>query len=80
MQKLTDRSTQLEDAARQIGSTKRGDTTSSDYVSDAGTTISISDVARTKVTPDGDFHQVVLGIFIGNSPMDCELKNGLPGS
>ncbi|CAJ0722481.1 Chalcone-flavanone isomerase [Ralstonia pickettii] len=80
MQKLADRLTQLEDAMRQIGSTKRGDTINFDYAPDAGTTISINGVARTKAIPGEDFYQAVLSIFIGNSPVDRELKNGLLGS
>lgn len=80
VQKLADRLTQLEDAMRQIGSTKRGDTINFDYAPDAGTTISINGVARTKAIPGEDFYQAVLSIFIGNSPVDRDLKNGLLGS
>lgn len=80
VQKLADRLMQLEDAMRQIGSTKRGDTINFDYAPDAGTTISINGVARTKAIPGEDFYQAVLSIFIGNSPVDRDLKNGLLGS
>lgn len=80
VQKLADRLTQLEDAMRQIGSTKRGDTINFDYAPDAGTIISINGVARTKAIPGEDFYQAVLSIFIGNSPVDRDLKNGLLGS
>ncbi|CAJ0849090.1 hypothetical protein R77567_00255 [Ralstonia sp. LMG 32965] len=80
VQKLADRLTQLEDAMRQIGSTKRGDTINFDYAPDTGTTISINGVARTKAIPGEDFYQAVLSIFIGNSPVDRDLKNGLLGS
>jgi len=80
MQRLTDRLTQLEDAMRQIGSTKRGDTINFDYTPDAGTTISINGVARTKAIPGEDFYQAVLSIFIGNNPVDRDLKSGLLGS
>ncbi|CAJ0881396.1 hypothetical protein R20233_02687 [Ralstonia sp. LMG 32965] len=80
VQKLADRLTQLEEAMRQIGSTKRGDTINFDYAPDAGTTISINGVARTKAIPGEDFYQAVLSIFIGNSPVDRDLKNGLLGS
>nr|WP_316671374.1 chalcone isomerase family protein [Ralstonia chuxiongensis] len=80
MQRLADRLTQLEDAMRQIGSTKRGDTINFDYAPDAGTTISINGVARTKAIPGEDFYQAVLSIFIGNSPVDRDLKSGLLGT
>lgn len=80
VQKLADRLTQLEDAMRQIGSTKRGDTINFDYAPHTGTTISINGVARTKAIPGEDFYQAVLSIFIGNSPVDRDLKNGLLGS
>ena len=80
MQKLADRLTQLEDAMRQIGSTKRGDTINFDYAPEAGTTISINGVARAKPIPGEDFYQAVLSIFIGNYPVDRDLKSGLLGT
>ncbi|WP_439891995.1 chalcone isomerase family protein [Ralstonia sp. 25C] len=80
MQKLADRLTQLEDTMRQIGSTKRGDTINFDYAPEAGTTISINGVARAKPIPGEDFYQAVLSIFIGNYPVDRDLKSGLLGT
>lgn len=50
VQKLADRLTLLQDAMRQIGSTKRGDTINFDYAPDAGTIISINGVTRTMAT------------------------------
>ncbi|WP_443110635.1 chalcone isomerase family protein, partial [Actinomadura sp. 3N407] len=80
LQRLSDRLTQLEDAMRQIGSTRRGDTINFDYTPDAGTTVSINGVARGKPIPGEDFYQAVLSIFIGNNPVDRDLKSGLLGS
>ena len=80
VQKLADRLTQLEDTMRQIGSTKRGDTINFDYAPEAGTTISINGVARAKPIPGEDFYQAVLSIFIGNYPVDRDLKSGLLGT
>lgn len=80
VQKLADRLTQLEDAMRQIGATKRGDTINFDYAPEAGTTISINGVARTRAIPGEDFYQAVLRIFIGDYPVDRELKSGLLGT
>jgi len=80
MTRLADRLTLLEDAMRQIGSTKRGDTINFDYAPEAGTTISINGVARTRAIPGEDFYQAVLSIFIGNNPVDRDLKSGLLGT
>jgi hypothetical protein len=80
MQRLADRLTQLEDTMRQIGATKRGDTINFDYMPDAGTTITVNGVARSKPIPGEDLYQAVLRIFIGDNPVDRDLKNGLLGS
>lgn len=80
VQRLSDRLTQLEDAMRQIGATRRGDTINFDYTPDAGTIVTVNGVARGKPIPGEDFYQAVLSIFIGNYPVDRELKNGLLGT
>lgn len=79
VQKLSDRLTQLEDAMRQIGATRRGDTINFDYTPEAGTIITVNGVARGKPILGEDFYQAVLSIFIGNNPVDRELKSGLLG-
>lgn len=80
VQRLSDRLTQLEDAMRQIGATRRGDTINFDYTPEVGTIISVNGVARGKPIPGEDFYQAVLSIFIGNNPVDRDLKNGLLGT
>ncbi len=80
VQKLSDRLVQLEDAMRQIGSTRRGDTINFDYAPDAGTIITVNGVARGRPILGEDFYQAVLRIFIGDNPVDRDLKSGLLGT
>ncbi|AQW29333.1 chalcone isomerase family protein [Ralstonia syzygii subsp. celebesensis] len=80
VQKLADRLAQLEDAMRRIGATRRGDTINVDYTPQAGTVISVNGVMRGRPIPGEDFYQAVLRIFIGDDPVDRDLKNGLLGT
>jgi hypothetical protein len=80
IERLSDRLTQLEQAMRQIGATHRGDTIDFDYTPEAGTIICVNGAPRGKPIPGEDFYQAVLSIFIGNNPVDRDLKNGLLGS
>ncbi|BEU71255.1 hypothetical protein MAFF211271_08100 [Ralstonia syzygii subsp. indonesiensis] len=80
VQKLADRLAQLEDAMHRIGATRRGDTINVDYTPQAGTVISVNGVMRGRPIPGEDFYQAVLRIFIGDDPVDRDLKNGLLGT
>ncbi|MHA6888118.1 chalcone isomerase family protein [Ralstonia pseudosolanacearum] len=80
VRKLADRLRQLEDAMRRIGTTRRGDTINVDYTPQAGTVLSVNGVARGLPIPGEDFYQAVLRIFIGDDPVDRDLKSGLLGT
>ncbi|QOK90830.1 hypothetical protein HF908_04600 [Ralstonia pseudosolanacearum] len=80
VRKLADRLRQLEDAMRKIGATRRGDIINVDYTPQAGTVLSLNGVARGLPIPGEDFYQAVLRIFIGDDPVDRDLKSGLLGT
>ncbi len=80
MRRLAGRLAQLEDAMRRIGATRLGDIINLDYTPQAGTVVSVNGVARGRPIPGEDFYQAVLRIFIGDDPVDRDLKSGLLGT
>lgn len=78
--KLNDRLDQLAAMLRQLGKTQKGDTINLDFSPESGTLLSINGSARGKPIPGEDFYQAVLRIFIGDNPVDRDLKRGLLGN
>lgn len=79
MQHLADRLVQLEQAMTQVGTAHKGDVINFDFSPDAGTVIAINGTPRGRPIPGEDFYQAVLRIFLGDHPVDRELKRGLLG-
>ena len=57
---------------------KKGDVINIDFQPGKGTTVSINDVNKGKVSGD-DFFVALLKIWLGNSPADSELKQAMLG-
>jgi hypothetical protein len=79
LQRMNDRVIQMERTIRSIGNTAAGDVIDFDFQPEAGTTIAINGVRKGMVIRGSDFYSAILGIFIGASPVDEKLKNGLLG-
>ena len=79
MERFADRMSQLEQAMGQIGTARKGDVIDFDYTPDSGTVIAINGTPRGKPIPGEDFYQAVLRIFLGEKPVDRDLKRGLLG-
>lgn len=79
MERFADRLQQLEQAMSQIGTARKGDVIDFDYTPDQGTVIAINGTPRGKPIPGEDFYQAVLRIFLGEKPVDRNLKRGLLG-
>ncbi|MBY4895480.1 chalcone isomerase family protein [Cupriavidus sp. AU9028] len=79
LERFTDRLSQLEQAMGQVGTARKGDIINFDYTPDSGTIIAINGIPRGKPIPGEDFYQAVLRIFLGEKPVDRELKRGLLG-
>ncbi|MBU0589930.1 MAG: chalcone isomerase family protein [Gammaproteobacteria bacterium] len=62
-----------------VGSVKTGDTINLDFVPDKGTMVAVNDAAKGGVIQGADFYNAILGIFLGDNPVDSGLKKGLLG-
>lgn len=78
--KLNSRLDQLSETLRALGKAQKGDTINFDFAPESGTQISINGATRGKPIPGEDFYQAVLRIFIGDQPVDRDLKRGLLGN
>lgn len=79
LEKFADRMAQLEQAMNQVGTARKGDVINFDYSPDSGTVIAINGTPRGRPIPGEDFYQAVLRIFLGDRPVDRDLKRGLLG-
>ncbi|MDF3837242.1 chalcone isomerase family protein [Cupriavidus basilensis] len=77
--RLSDRLLQLEQTMEQMGTARKGDVINFDFSPDGGTVVAINGTPRGKPIPGEDFYQAVLRIFLGDHPVDRDLKRGLLG-
>ncbi len=77
--RMNDRVIQMERMIRSMGNTTAGDVIDFDYQPETGTTVAINGVRMGVVIRGADFYGAILGIFIGASPVDEQLKRGLLG-
>lgn len=66
-------------AIKAIGTLNKGDVINLDFVPDQGMTMTVNGTRRGPVIMGSDFYDAVLGIFVGNRPVDAKLKRGLLG-
>ncbi|PLQ02410.1 hypothetical protein CYJ10_03725 [Cupriavidus pauculus] len=79
MQLLSGRVTQLERTMSQLGTAQRGDIINFDFTPEGGTAVTLNGIPRGLAIPGEDFYQAVLRIFLGEHPVDRNLKRGLLG-
>ncbi len=77
--RLAGRIKQLELTIKSIGSTVKGDVINLDYLPGLGTQLAINGAKQGQAIPGADFYAAILGIFIGDQPVDSMLKKGLLG-
>lgn len=77
--RLTERLNQLELTIKGIGATAKGDTITLDYIPELGTRLAVNGSQYGKVLAGADFYEALLSLFIGNKPVDSQLKRGLLG-
>lgn len=76
---LKSRITQLEQTISEIGRTVVGDVINIDYLPGRGTSLSVNGTPKGSPIEGADFYHALLGIFVGNHPVDPRLKQGLLG-
>ncbi len=76
---LRERMATFEQRVQTIGTVHKGDVVDLDWVPGSGMHFSLNGVARGAPIPGEDFYTALLKIFIGDKPVDPELKTGLLG-
>jgi hypothetical protein len=79
MQMLSTRLVQFERTIDEVGTARKGDVINLDYSPDAGTVVAINGTPRGRPIPGDDFYQAVLRVFLGEHPVDRDVKRGLLG-
>lgn len=74
---LEHRIQQFDQIIQALPYTKKGDVVDLDYVPGAGLTLTFNGQVRGAPIPGADLYEAVLGIFIGEHPIDKRLKKGL---
>lgn len=76
---LAPRLERFDTTIRGIGKVKEGDVVDLDYVPEKGLVLSYNGAVRGNAVEGKDFYEAILGIFIGDNPVDKSLKQGLLG-
>jgi hypothetical protein len=63
-----------------VGEAKKGDVIHFEFVPDAGTQVTVNGQSRGSVIAGEDFFTAVLRIWLGDKPVDANLKKALIGS
>ena len=77
--RLAERINQLDLTIRTVGAAAKGDIIALDYIPEIGTRLTVNGANHGKVISGADFYEAVLALFIGNKPVDTQLKRGLLG-
>jgi hypothetical protein len=62
-----------------LGSAKSGEVIALDFVPDSGTRVLVNGAAKGKPIPDEGFYRAILRVWLGDKPVDADLKRGLLG-
>lgn len=76
---LRERIDQFESMIDAAGPFHKGDTIDLDYDPAHGMKLALNGKVQTAVVPGADFYNAVLGIFVGERPVDAKMKSGLLG-
>jgi len=58
---------------------KKGDVILLDFLPESGTVVSLNGAVKGKAIPGEDFYRVLLRIWLGDKPVDGDLKKGMLG-
>lgn len=79
MAKIADKVKEFNGIMGGIGGVKKGDVVQLDYLPVAGTRVSINGDAKGTIAGE-DFYRALLKVWLGDNPIDADLKKGLLGS
>jgi len=64
---------------KSIGEAKKGDVINFDYTPDGGTRITVNGQPKGEPIPGHDFYAAVIRVWLGDKPVDEDLKKGMLG-
>jgi hypothetical protein len=76
---MQDRIDAFDRTLRAVGDVKKGDVVNLDYTPDVGLTMTLNGKPCGHPVPGADLYAALLGIFVGDRPVDAKLKAGLLG-
>lgn len=76
---LAERQQRFRDAVLALKGVRKGDVVNLDYLPGRGMTMTVNGAPRSPTLPGDDFYAAILRIFLGDRPVDEELKAGLLG-
>ena len=79
MSALKDRLKQFSEAMLSVGEAKSGTTVLIDWLPESGTRLTVNGQAKSKDIAGEEFYQALLKIWLGNKPVQDELKQALLG-
>ena len=62
-----------------LGQAKSAEVIALDFVPDSGTRVLVNGAAKGKPIPDEGFYRAILKVWLGDKPVDADLKRGLLG-
>jgi len=62
-----------------LGGAKKGEVVALDYLPEVGTRVQLNGEAKGKPIPDEGFYRALLRVWLGENPVDADLKKGLLG-
>jgi hypothetical protein len=62
-----------------LGAAKSGEAIALDFVPDSGTRVLVNGAPKGKPIPDEGFYRAILRVWLGDKPVDADLKRGLLG-
>jgi len=77
---MQDRIDAFDRALRSVGNVRKGDVVNLDYVPAVGLTMTVNGKAFGAPVPGADLYAALLGIFVGDRPVDPKMKAGMLGA
>lgn len=79
LEKIKPQLESLESTMRAIGAAKKGDVVTIDFLADGNTAVAVNGKAQGKPIPGADFQRALLAVWLGNKPVQADLKKAMLG-
>jgi hypothetical protein len=77
---MKDRIAAFDRTLRSVGNVRKGDVVDLDYAPGVGLTMSVNGKPAGAPVPGADLYAALLGIFVGDRPVDAKMKAGMLGA